>query len=71
MFDGHMFGVGGGFMWLFWLILIVALIWVIMAGINGGGRQNKSPLELAQERYAKGEISREEFEQIRKDIQAN
>lgn len=70
MFDGHMFGVGGGFMWLFWLILIVVVIWVIMAGTSGGGPQSKSPLELAQERYAKGEISREEFEQIRKDIQA-
>ncbi len=25
MYDGHMFGFGGGFMWIFWVLLIVAM----------------------------------------------
>jgi putative membrane protein len=29
----------------------------------------RSPLDIARERYARGEITREEFEQIRRDLE--
>lgn len=32
------------------------------------GRDLESPMEILRKRYAKGEITREEFEQIKKDI---
>ncbi len=68
MYDGHMFGFGG-FMWLFWLLLIIAIVWIVKAlvGTPQAGRQ-KSALELLEERYARGEIERNEFEQKKRDL---
>ena len=69
MFDGHGFGFGGGFMWLFWILLIIVIVWAVRAmlsaDINRRGSA-KSPLEILQERFARGEIDEEEFERKRK-----
>lgn len=56
MFDGN--GFGGGFMWLFWIFLIV-VVWVLKATAFSNGKAeglDKSPLEILQERFARGEI---------------
>ncbi|MFC2043931.1 SHOCT domain-containing protein [Chloroflexota bacterium] len=70
----HDFGVwgmllGGIWMLVFWGGLIALIIW----GITKLTRRDDStirhtPLEMAKERYARGEISKEQFEQIRKDL---
>lgn len=69
MYEWH--GFGGGIMWVFWILLIAALIWAVIS-ITGRDRRStgggKSALDILQERYAKGEIDREEFEQKRKDL---
>ena len=54
---------------VFWGGLIVLIVW----GITKLSRRNGStlkhdPFDIAKERYAKGEISKEEFEQIKKDL---
>jgi putative membrane protein len=58
-------------MWIFWIVFVVVLLCAAYAAI-GGRRQTddraKSALEILEERYAKGEIEREEFEQKRKDL---
>jgi len=33
------------------------------------GSRDKSPLEIVQERYARGEIDREEYEQKKRDLE--
>ncbi|MCW5585667.1 MAG: SHOCT domain-containing protein [Chromatiales bacterium] len=69
MFDGHGFGFGGGFMWLFWILLIVAIAWAVKATAftdRRTGGADKSPLEILQDRLARGEIDEEEFERKRK-----
>ena len=56
------FGYGGGFMWIVILILIVLLIYYDL-GVE-------TPLVILKKRYAKGEITREEFEIMKKDIES-
>ena len=71
----HMFGeygMGGGmiFMALFWVVIIVGVIYLIklLADKSRNGTQTESAEEILEKRYAKGEISQEEFEKIKKDL---
>lgn len=68
-FGGGWMIFGGIMMVLFWAGLIALVVW----GISRFSRQNvpagrQTPLEIARERYARGEITRDEFEQIKKDL---
>jgi putative membrane protein len=69
MHDGWWMIFGGIWMLLFWGGLIALIIWGIsrLTG-HGGPTQKRSALDIARERYARGEISREELEQIKKDL---
>jgi len=60
---------GGLWMLIFWGGLIGLIIWgITKLARRGGSTPKHDPLDVAKERYAKGEISREEFEQIKKDL---
>jgi len=60
---------GGVWMVILWGGLIALIVWGITRLTRRNGSSSKhNPLNVAKERYAKGEISREEFEQIRKDL---
>ena len=39
-----------------------------MAGQSQALPRSADPLDIAKERYARGEISKEEFEQMKKDL---
>ena len=69
---GSGMGFGGIFMWIFWIALIVLVVWATSSALGGRGdsrrQSGKSALEILEERYAKGEIEREEFERKRKDL---
>jgi putative membrane protein len=80
---GHVGGFGFGFGWIFMLIFWGLIIWAIFAlvrGVSGhgcwGGHQHNehghkgnNALDILKGRYAKGEINKEEFESIKKDLQ--
>lgn len=72
MYDGHGF-FAGGFMWIFWILLILVIVWAVKAGISSGSgdapRNTRTPLEILKERYAKGEIDSETFERMKKDLE--
>jgi putative membrane protein len=68
-------GWGGGLMMLiglvFWGVIIALIVWavtrIIRRGTSTGGGK-ASPLDIARERYAKGEITKEQYEQLKKDL---
>lgn len=71
-FGGWEMGLGFIFMLLFWglvILGIVALIrWLMTQSSPSRSSRDKSPLEIVQERYARGEIDREEYEQKKRDL---
>lgn len=72
--DGYgWMGFGWVFMVLFWVLIILGVVallrWLGMGGNASRGAPRKTPLEILQERYARGEIEREEYEQKRRDLE--
>ncbi len=69
LFGGVWMLFGGVWMLVFWGGLIALVVWGItkLSG-RSSSSTGKDPLDAAKERYALGEISREEFEQLRKDL---
>jgi putative membrane protein len=53
---------------LFWILVIIGVVTLIKYIIQPGQRQKDEALELLRKRYASGQISREEFEEKRKDL---
>lgn len=66
---GIMMTVGMLAMALFWIGIILLAIWAIRAVAQPSAPSGSTtPLDIAKARYARGEISKEEFEQMRKDL---
>jgi putative membrane protein len=67
MMDGY--GYGAGILGLiFSILVIIGLILLIRYLWIGGKRENESALEILQKRFARGDISKEEFEEKKKDL---
>ena len=68
------FPFGGLIMWLLILIIIGVVIYFIVrtrrgvSGRNYISSRDETPLEIAKKRYARGEISREEYETIKQNL---
>ena len=69
----------GNYMW--WImplfhfigfIIFIAVVALIVRGIFSGGKacpkNSEAPLDILKKRYAKGEITREEFQRMKDDI---
>ena len=60
---------GGLWMLIFWGGLIALIVWgITKLSRRNGSSPKQDPLDIAKERYARGEISREEFEKLKKDL---
>ena len=74
-FNSFGFGFGGIFIILFGGLIIWAIVVLIGRGNCEHGRSShdrlsrgNSALDILKERYAKGDISKEEFEEKKKDL---
>ncbi len=70
-------GIFGGmwFGWIFWIAVFALIIWIVVKFSNRDfpGRTNnnieeETPLDILKKRYVKGEITKEEFEKMKKDL---
>ena len=66
---------GGIFMIVFWVLVIVGLVflikWLIQSTKAESGRSisnSSSAIDILKQRYARGEIDKEEFEEKKKDL---
>ena len=70
-------GMGGGIMgfgWIFGVIFIGLIIWIVIFVVNKSQNSNQSlpsgesPLDILRRRYARGEITKEEFEETKRNL---
>jgi len=73
--DGDHMGDWGGGWWIamvfmmviFWAAVIALVVWGVRS-VAGSREDRKTPLDIARERLARGEISEEEFERIKRQL---
>jgi len=62
-------GLGAIIMLIIWAGIIALIVWVVLKLVRSGQKSSsETPLEIARTRYAKGEITKKEFEQIKRDL---
>ncbi len=76
------FGFGFPFMFFFWILIIGLGIWVVIQLVNRSGSQSSgasqpqitsqqdNALDVLKKRYARGEITKSEYEEMRRDLLA-
>jgi putative membrane protein len=73
-YGGMLFG--GLMMLAFWVLVIVGIIWLVLTLARGGQMVTRpsaagpQPLDVLKERYAKGEITKEQYEAMKQDLSA-
>ena len=66
-----------GFMWIGGFLVMVLFVWFLITLIRPDNNrpvikrdftEPESPLDILKSRYAKGEITKDEFDKMRKDL---
>jgi putative membrane protein len=76
MMGGYGWGGGSGFgmigMLLWWVLIVLGIVllakWLFSGGPGGGRASGDRALEILKERYARGEIDKQEFEEKKRDL---
>jgi putative membrane protein len=71
------FGYGGVLSILLWIVVIGLGVWLIVSLVSHTNHQPlsnppalESPLDILKKRYARGEITKEQFDEMRRDLSA-
>ncbi len=65
------FWFGGFLMWITFIVVIAVAVYLIIRSTRASTTDTlmtETPLQILKKRYARGEISKEEFDEIRKDL---
>jgi putative membrane protein len=67
-YDGNF----GGMHLIWWIIWMVFIIWIFATPWSIPGQRSKkdSPLDILKKRFAKGEITKEEYEESKKILKS-
>ena len=55
-------------MWILFLLFSIGIVAAVYYIIKNKGASNETALDILKKRYAKGEITKEEYEEKKKDI---
>lgn len=62
-------GIGAVHMVLFWALVILALVAAVKWLTGGAARFDETrPIDILKARYARGELTREEFERMKREL---
>lgn len=67
------YGWGAGFGWIFmvvfWILVILGVVYLVQAISKTSRKEDKeTPLDILKKRYAKGEITKEEFDKMKDEL---
>ena len=70
---GSLMVLGGILMLLFWVGIIGLVVWGVATltkhySPGSGSTEKRDAMAIAKERYARGDISKEQFDQIKRDL---
>jgi putative membrane protein len=67
LFEGHFWGMH----LIWWIIWLIFIIWIFVTpwSVPGTRIKKETPLDILKKRYAKGEISKDEFYEIKNNLQ--
>jgi putative membrane protein len=71
---GMGFGGGGIFMILFWILIIMGVVYLVksfIGGTSGEEKKSESAQGVLAKRFAKGEMSKEDFEDAMETLKRN
>jgi putative membrane protein len=68
---GWSMGLGMGLWWIIGILSVVLIVWLVVRtarSTNSADSSRNTALDILKERYAKGEINKDEFEERKKDL---
>tara|TARA_R110001592_G_scaffold64751_9_gene198922 strand:+ start:9629 stop:9841 length:213 start_codon:yes stop_codon:yes gene_type:complete len=56
---------------IWWIVWVILLIWIFLTPWDVPGQKKKpdSPMEILKKRFARGEINKEQYEEMRRDLE--
>ena len=66
------FGFGGITMWIILLVVVGVILYVVFSSKKSGSGSilpRERPIDILKQRYARGEITREQFQEMKRDLE--